>query len=169
VYYVSVKAKRTTQSRGTSKSVRLPADLAAEAERRADELGLAFSDLVEAGLRRQVGWPANATIELLEACADSLRSMFPKRQRFPQDVTLKMFRSIRLNGRLRAIYDAAILGPDGKVSELSRDAVHRRLGKMVKAVLDAEVIGRSAPVEAGVELIRTHALLAPKATARRRS
>lgn len=144
------------------KSVRLPADLATEAERLARELGLTFSDLVEAGLRRQIGWRPNSTVELLAACAESLRDRYPQGRSFPQDVTRELFREVQTVKRLRGLYDAAVAGPDGKISEALRDVLHRRVGKMVKAVLDAEVIGRSLAINAAGELIKTHALLSAK-------
>jgi hypothetical protein len=144
-----------------TKSLRLAADLAEAAEQRAAELGLTFSDLVEAGLRRAVGWSPNAVTEFVEACADALKARYPNRQGFPQTVTLDVFREIRSDERLRALYDAAIRDSRDEVSDLARDSVHRRIGKMVKAVLDARVIGRSVPLDASVELIKTHALLVP--------
>jgi hypothetical protein len=149
------------------KSLRLPADLAGAAEQRARERGLTFSDLVEAGLRQQVGWPTNPMFDLIEVITEDLLERFPHKRGFPQDVTLDVFRGVRAEKRLWKLYEAATTAPDGKPSDLAKDTLHRRIGKTVKAVLDANVVGRS--VELGDdELIKTHALLVPAARSARK-
>ena len=86
--------------------------------------------------------------------------------RAAQDVTLEVFRHLRGDEALRARYLAAIDRGDGFADESLRSTLHRRIGKRVKAVLGAEVVGRSLPLDPAVELIRSFALLrAPGADA----
>jgi hypothetical protein len=143
------------------KSLRLAADVADAAEQYAQKRGLTFSDVVEAGLRQQIGWRPNPMFELVEAIAKDLRRRFPTKRGFPPDVTLDVFHRVKANRRTWNLYQAAIAGPDGSTSDVARDSVHRRVGKTVKAVLDAEVVGRSADL-GSESLIKTHALLAPR-------
>ena len=145
----------------TTKTIRLPAAMAELAEQAAIDEGLTFNDIVEIAVAKHLGLPLNPAFELLEAVRDYLQAEYPPGGAFPQDVTRRVFRHLRTNKKLWAKYLAAIEGKDGQADERLRGAVHRRIGKRVKAVLGAVVVGRSLPLDPAVELIRSHALLAP--------
>lgn len=144
-----------------TKTIRLPASTVELAEQRAEAEGLTFNDIVDLAVARHLGVPANPAFEVLEAVREFLQAEYPSRRAFPQDVTLRVFRHIQADESLRALYVAATAGADGETDEALRDALHRRIGKRVKAVLGAKVTGRSLPLDPAIELIRSHALLAP--------
>ena len=145
------------------KSVRLERKLVEAVDKRAGELGLTFADLVDAGLRREVGMGTNARTDVLRAVADWVRGQFPDQRGFPTDVTLLAVRAMRKDAATLADYDAAIRDAKGDVNEELRGILHRLIGQTVRRVLDAKVIGRSNPLDPCVELITTHALLEPTA------
>ncbi len=140
-----------------TKTVRLPQALVEAAEAAALELGLTFNDMVEEALASHMQMPANKGHAVLMAVRDHLVQTYPNQRGFPQDVTLDVFRRIQSDKHLWSLYQAAV-GPN---DEAARDSLHRKIGKAVKAVLGARVVGRSLPLDPAVELIRSHALLAP--------
>ncbi len=149
------------RTRLTTKTLRLPSDLVQAAQARAEETGLNLSDMVEAALAEYLGLPRNQGFAVLEAVRTHLLQRYPRRQTFPQDVTLRVFRHIQTDEALQALYRAAVMDPDGALDETARDSLHRRIGKLVKQVLRARVVGRSLPLDPTVDLVRSHALLAP--------
>jgi hypothetical protein len=80
---------------------------------------------------------------------------------FPQNVTLQVFRQIRSDKTLFKKYQKAIANSERQPDDQKQAQVNRRIGKMVKRVLKAKVIGRSLPLNRKEELIETHALLEP--------
>jgi len=153
------------RARLTTKTLRLPSDLVQAAEVRAEEIGLNLSDIVEAALAEHLGLPRNQSFEVLAAVRDHLLARYPRRQGFPRDVTLTVFRHIQTDPGLQSLYRSAVVDPDGSLDETARDSLHRRIGKLVKQVLRARVVGRSLPLDPAVELIRSHALLEPTVAA----
>ncbi len=145
------------------KSVRLPRQVVEATELKAVSLGLTFADIVEAGLRKEIGMDANPRMELLKQIAQWLTNQYPNKDSFPQDVTLSVFRQIRDDLAIRKDYQAAITDPSGKENDDLRWTLHRQIGQCVRRVLDARVIGRSVELDPKVELIKTHALLVPQA------
>ena len=143
------------------KSVRLSRSLVDVVERHAVELGLTFADIVDAGLRKEVGMAVNARTEVLKGVAEWLRDNYPNKKNFPQNVTLLVFRHIQSDPTLSRDYAAAIRDDDGSVEKYRRQTLHRLVGQAVRRVLDAKVIGRSIELDPDVELIQTHALLEP--------
>ena len=143
------------------KSVRLPKALVDAVEQRAEVLGLTFADLVEAGLRQEVGMKPNPRTQLLKDLALLVMGLYPKRTGFPPEVTLLIVRAMRADSALVGMYDVAIRNAKGRVDEGLKAVLHRQIGQMVKRVLGATVIGRSNPLDPAVELIKTHALLVP--------
>ena len=144
-----------------TKTLRLPSELIEAAEQRAASIGLNLSDIVEAALADHLGLPRNKSFEVLEAVRDHLLDLYPHRQGFPRDVTLTVFRHIQADNHLSDLYRAAVHAADGSFDESARDSLHRRIGRLVKQVLRAQVVGRSLPLDPAVELIRSHALLEP--------
>lgn len=144
-----------------NKTVRLPAHVVRAANTRAAELGLTFTDVVEVALRDHLGLGGNAAFDVLEQVRDHLMAAYPDRQGFPRDVTLDVFKHLRAEPTLWALYTDAIRGADGELATAARDSLHRRIGRAVKVVLNATVIGRSQPLDPEVELICSHALLEP--------
>lgn len=138
-----------------TKTVRLPDPLAEAAEAAALQLGLTFNDIVEVALSSHLQMPANKGHAVLMAVRDHLVETYPIQRGFPQDVTLEVFRHIQSDKHLWSLYQAAV----GQDDEAARDSLHRKIGKAVKAVLGAKVVGRSLPLDPAVELIRSHALL----------
>jgi hypothetical protein len=148
-------------TRQVLKSLRLPAELVAEAEIRAQRLGLTLADLVEAGLRNELGDSVEPRIELLKRLATWVASTYPSRTGFPHNVTLLVIREMQSDEGLLELYRAATERPDPKAQKKAQSFLHRQVGLMVKRVLNACVIGRSNPLDPEVELIRSHALLVP--------
>ena len=151
-------------NRLTTKTLRLPSDLIEAAEQRAADIGLNLSDIVEAALAEHLGLPRNRAFAVLEAVRDHLLDRYPRRQGFPRDVTLTVFRHIQTDAQLSELYRSAVQLPSGEVDERARDSLHRRIGRLVKQVLRAQVVGRSLPLDPAIELIRSHALLEPGET-----
>ena len=144
-----------------TKTVRLSSTIVDPAEVKADQLGLNFNDIVEIAMAAYLGLAKNRSFALLEAVRDYLLKTYPDRKGFPQDVTLTVFKHIRANKKMWRIYKEATTDEDGNFDESARDSLHRRIGKAVKTVLGAKVVGRSLPLDPAKELIRSHALLEP--------
>ena len=142
------------------KSLRLPSAVVDGIEQIAAETGLTFSDVVEVALRKELNMPVNALHELILEASAWLRSRYPTGTQFPQDVTLRTVHQIRDEPVLRALYDGAVSNGSGSVDPDARHVVHRQVGRMVKRVLGARVVGRSNPLDPSVHLISSHALLA---------
>ena len=144
------------------KSVRLPRQVVEATERKAVSLGLTFADVVEAGLRKEIGMDINPRTDMLKQVASWLTTQFPNKDNYPQDVTLSVFRQIRADKAILEVYKAAITDPSGQKSDDLRWTLHRQIGQCVRRVLGARVIGRSVELDPKVELIKTHALLVPQ-------
>jgi hypothetical protein len=144
------------------KSVRLSRQVVEATERMAMSLGLTFADIVEAGLRKEIGMDANPRMEVLKQVANWLTGQYPNKNGFPQDVTLLVFRQIQDDEGLRNAYKAALIDHSGVENDDLKWTLHRQIGQCVRRVLNARVIGRSIELDPEVELIKTHALLAPQ-------
>jgi hypothetical protein len=142
-------------------TVRLPREVVDAAEAKAGELGVTLGDLIDAGLRRELGMKPNPKLQFLLDVAERLRADVPNRKSFRSDVTLQVFHAIRDDASLRSSYDQLISGPDGTINDRAKEDIHRKVGKLVPRVLGAKVMGRSLPLDPAVHLIKTHALLAP--------
>lgn len=145
----------------TTKTIRLPSALVDATEARADEIGLTFSDVVEDALTAHLGLPRNASFEVLEDVRAFLLDRYPQRTGFPRDVTLEVFLHLRDEPDARRRYRSALSGGTGGSDESLRASLHRRVGKAVKQVLGARVVGRSLPLDPDEVLIQSHALLEP--------
>ena len=73
-----------------------------------------------------------------------------------------MFHRIRDFSHWRADYEQLIRGVDGDADYDALVALHRRIGRLVLRILNAEVVGRSDPLDPAEHLIKSHALLRPK-------
>lgn len=144
----------------TSKSFRLPGDLVTAAEERAADLGITLTDLLADALAKELNMPRQPTTALSAEVSAMILTTYDRRS-FPTDVTLDVFRRIRDDAGLRKLYDQAIDDGTGAPDRHRRWSVHRRIGRIVKRRLRAKVVGRSLPLDPAVELIETHALLAP--------
>ena len=142
-----------------TKTVRLPETLAVAVENCGADLGLTFTDVVERALRAHLGLPTDPALDLMAQIRLRLRARYPDLTGFPQDVTLEVFKDIRDLKPLRELYDRAL--DSGGDAEEALASLHRRIGKGVKLVLKATVVGRSLPLNAEEVLIQTHALLVP--------
>lgn len=143
------------------KSVRIDRDLADRAATEADVLGVTFSELVAVSLKRTLGEEPEPGYVFAQEIAFWLRENYGTGD-FPEDVTLRVFHRIRDFPQWRAEYQQLIRGIDGGVDYDALIALHRRIGRLVLRVLDAEVIGRSEPLDPEEHLIKSHALLRPK-------
>lgn len=150
-----------THSKRITKTTRFEPTLVHSGEKEAAQLGLTFNDIVEIALADYLSMPKNPVFDMLETVRDYLLREFPDRQGFPQDVTLQVFKFIRNNKDTWSLYEAATTDGEGQLVEALRDSLHRRIGKAVKSVLEAKVVGRSLPLDPTVELISSHALLTP--------
>jgi len=145
-----------------AKSIKLPRELVDAVEHRANELGLTFADVLEAGLRKEVNMPTNPRTDLLTQVGQWLLEQYPDKKGFPAEVTLTVFRKIKADSSFWTVYEAAITNSSGEEDESLRWTLHRQIGQAVRRVLDAQVIGRSVELDPEVELIKTHALLVPQ-------
>lgn len=140
---------------------RTSTELAQEVQDRADELGVTASDVIADAVCRYLGRSPLTKLQLVIALAALIDKNFDKKS-FPADVTLKVFKFILEDPKLRRLYDEAIRGPDGVPDAEKRAVVHREIGRMVKRRLNAKVTGRSVPLDPKEHLIESHALLAPE-------
>ena len=146
----------------TNKSVRLPCSLIEAAELAAEEQGLSFSDIVEAGLRKELRMKDNPRIGLLRDLSAWLQRRYPRKTGFPTDITREVFLQIHNDDGLYQSYDETLRNEQGQIDESNRSVIHRQIGQQVRRTLDAKVIGRSLEIENPTELIKTHALLVPQ-------
>lgn len=143
-----------------SKTFRLPEDLVAAAEERAADIGITLTDLLADALAKELNMPRQPTTALSAEVSAMIMTTYDRRN-FPMDVTLDVFRHIRDDAGLRKLYDDALDDGTGSPDRHRRWSVHRRIGRIVKRRLGAKVVGRSLPLDPAVELIESHALLAP--------
>ena len=147
--------------RGTTlRTIRMPVSIVEAAQTKADAMGITFNDLVVHALCRLLGLSRCDPVPFLSSLSDWVLSEFSP-DCFPEDVTLKVFRHIRQAPELFARYRALIDDSDGRRDERAKGGLHRRIGKVVKNVLRARVVGRSAPLNPEEDLIKSHALLRP--------
>lgn len=140
-----------------SKTVRLPAEVVEAAEHWGDALGLSFTDVVEMALRDKLPDLGDSpAFTLLTAVRDWLETF--DKQDFPQDVTLRVFQHIQDDPQLWQLY---LRATDDRSDSAKVGSVHRRIGKAVKLVLGAKVVGRSLPLDPDEHVIQSHALLVP--------
>lgn len=144
----------------TTKTVRLPDALLAAAEARAADLGVTFTDVLADALAKELSMTRDPSIVLLTQLSAFITQTFDPRS-FPPDATLITVRHVRDDVGLRGPYEQAIRDAGGAVDQNQKGSIHRRIGRLVKRLLGAKVIGRSAPLDPSVELIESHALLAP--------
>ena len=104
---------------------------------------------------------ANPRIELSGELAILLNQLYPNQTGFPQDVTLQTVRTVRDDPNLRRLYDEAIRDQAGEIDVTQKEILHRLIGRTIRRVLNADVIGRSVELDPNEELIKTHALLVP--------
>jgi len=130
-----------------NKTFRIPVDLA----QHMDELGIPPNDIVIQALRQFFGLPLEESIVFMQQIHAWVVEQFSG-QDFDEDVTLKTFRHIKEDNNLFNAYQRIV-----KMQE--ENTLHRRIGKMVKVALKAEVIGRSLQLDPAKELIKTYALL----------
>ncbi len=140
-----------------TKTIRLPSEVVTAAVHRAEELGLTFTHIVEVALREHLGLDDDPAYKLVLDIRDYLRESYT--DDFPQDVTLRVFHRIQSNEEWAALYLRALEGDD---RDRLLAALHRRIGKAVRLILGAKVIGRSLPLDPVENLIKSHALLAPE-------
>lgn len=143
-------------------AMRLPADVVAGVKEQADRRGLNFNEGVVFCIRGFLQLPQDPAIPLLDALSTWVESTFDKHN-FPEDVTLQTFRHVRDTASLRAMYDTAIRDAAGNIDKGTLGKLHRRIGALVRHILDARVAGRSVEYDPAIELIKTHALLRPTA------
>jgi hypothetical protein len=140
----------------STKTIRLPSEVVTAVVQRAEELGLTFTHIVEVALRDHLSLDDDPAYKLVLNIRDHLRHSYD--DDFPQDVTLRVFQRIKSNQEWAALYERALSGND---REKVLVALHRRIGKAVRLILGAEVIGRSLPLDPAKYLIKSHALLVP--------
>lgn len=144
------------------RSMRLPQDVTDGVNEQADKLGITFNESIIYCLRSHLGLPQDPSIPLLEAISRWVADTYSPKD-FPEDVTLHTFRHLRDTPALRKQYDRLLQNDTGTIDKKTQGQLHRRIGALVRNVLDAHVVGRSLEYDPEVELIKTHALLRPKA------
>jgi hypothetical protein len=143
------------------KTVRLPAELIERAQDEADALGVSFNEFTVYALGVALGGqPGDASMAFLKDVAAWVRMRFSKAD-FPPDVTLVVFHHIQEDGILWDRYLKVVSDETGERDSALVTSLHRRIGRMVKRVLGAEVFGRSLPLDPDEHLIQSHALLRP--------
>ena len=145
------------------KSVRIDRGLAERAAAEADTLGITFSEFVAVSLKQSLGEEPEPECAFSRTIAAWLREDYGAGE-FPEDITLRVFHRIRDFRSWRRSYQELIRGLDGEVDYDALIALHRRIGRLVLRVLNAEVVGRSEPLDPEEHIIKSHALLRPKHT-----
>ena len=133
-----------------TKTVRIPGDII----QRMENFGLPHNDIIVQALREFFNMPPEPSVEFMKKVCKWVEDTFEGKP-FEEDVTLKVFRHIQSDKTLFAAYKK-LTG-----TQEAKEVLHRRLGKMVKQALKAEVVGRSLPLDPEKELIKTYALLRP--------
>lgn len=136
------------------KTVRIPTELCQQVESWAKKTGSNFNDTVITALRAHIGLPSEAGVLFIHRIFDWVVKTY-KKSEFPENVTHKAFQHIQNTPELLKEYQQITMQRENK------EIINRRIGKMVKQALDAEVVGRSLPL-GKEELITTYALLRPK-------
>ena len=143
-----------------TKTMRLPEGVLDAGTRKADSLGLTFTEYVILLICRDTGLDLDAKAALMAAAYTYVTATVDARN-FPLDVTRLIFRHIRDDGELRALYDAATRDAAGKLDTERKWVVNRQMGKAIRVWLGAEKKGRNDGPLDDDELIDSHALLAP--------
>lgn len=99
--------------------------------------------------------------DVLAAVEAHLQAEYGTGRAFPPDITLAVFRYVRRDAYLWALYEAATADADGNPVDAHRSALNRRIGKVVKRTLGARVVGRSKVLDPDQAPIGSFALLAP--------
>ncbi len=143
-------------------SIRLPADLAIRAEAFAGQTGMTLSEFVVHSMDLALGGKGDPAIAFMARVRSWVISSYASS--FPEDVTLRVFQHIRSDSELYAAYLDSIDSNDPERAYEMRTSLHRRIGLMVKRLLNATVVGRSLPLDPSVNLITSCALLRPTPT-----
>jgi len=144
----------------TIKSVRLPDELAERISREADQLGVTFNALVVNALNESLGDGGDKSIDLLKELSSWLRQNYSPKS-FPSNITFQTFQHIIREKRLRKQYDGIIHKGSGEKDFKALISLHRRIGRLVKTVLKADVNGRIIGLDPGKYLIKSYSKLVP--------
>lgn len=136
------------------KTVRIPEELFREVENSAKKQGSNFNDTVVTALRRYLGLPSEDGTLFIQKVFNWVVQTY-RQDDFPEDVTRQVFQHIQKDPELLVEYHQVTRRREDK------ETINRKIGKMVKQTLNAEVIGRSLPLPRGEELITSYALLRP--------
>lgn len=140
---------------------RIDRGLAERAGAEADVRAITFSEFVAFSLKQTLGEEMDPEYAFAREIAVWLRKNYSV-EKFPEDVTLRVFHRIRDFPQWRGNYRELIRGTDGEADCDVRIALHRRIGRLVLRVLDAEVVGRSEALDPEEHIIKSHALLRPR-------
>lgn len=141
-------------------TLRVPTELAENVDTEASRLGITVTDFMAYAARCVLGEPPDPAIRFLMELSKWIEATFDK-QAFPSDVTLRVFHHIRDTEEFRGQYNVLIKNEHGARDPSAVTSLHRRIGRLVKRVLNAEVIARSVPLNPDEHLVTTHALLVP--------
>ena len=149
----------------TVRTLRISSDVAREVDDEADRLGITFTDFMVHAAQLALGRNGDPAIDFLKSLSRWIEKTYDKTF-FPADVTLQVFHHIRDDAQFRHQYDALTTTETGEKDWDAVISLHRRIGRMVKRVLNARVVARSLPLDPEEHLIKTHALLAPRSSER---
>ncbi len=144
-----------------TKSLRLEENIVQQINTKCDEIGMSFNDFILYALNVQFGIENDNSLELLKLLAQWIRKHYSK-DSFPDDITLRVFHQIRDSEQLSKIYNSIIYGEKKLKNIQLMISLHRRIGRMVKMILNAKVKARSIPLDPELNLIKTYSLLEPK-------
>lgn len=145
------------QTRQTS--IRLPKEIAQRAEEFAGQTGMTLSEFIVHSMDLALGGKGDPSIAFMARARSWILTSYTND--FPEDVTLRVFQHIRSDPDLYAAYQNCIESSDPQRAYEMRTSLHRRIGLMVKRLLNATVVGRSLPLDPSVNLITSCALLRP--------
>lgn len=126
----------------------------------AQTLGVTFTDLIDFALRAALGQEPNPATALLQLLAQYLEDHYL--DGFPENITQVVFHHVRDDDEANELYTKAI-STEGAVDPAKRDRVHRKVGRTVCAVLNAEPVGLVTKLDPEVNLVQGFTLLAPAA------
>jgi len=144
-----------------TRTIRISQEVAEVALAYAGTKGVSLSFLVEAALASYLGLSERRAFEVLEAICEYLMERYPDRRGFDEKVTLEVFHWLRDDPRAERLYVAATTDDEGRPDSTARASLHRKIGRLVKTVLQAQVIRRSGPLDPKEHLVRSFTLLEP--------
>ena len=146
----------------TAYNIRVHVKTSQRIQELAETTGLPANDVINQALQEKWGIevPPDPTIELLLSLSSWIADNFSP-NKFPDDIILIGTRHIRDDPQLRALYEEAIRGKDGKPDPKLKKLLAQKIGRCIKRSLHAQTFARSLMLPSTDDLITSYSLLRP--------